>query len=84
MDVDRALVLGALRADHLSGFELAERLRSWGLVQAVKGAIAEAKIYPLLHRLEADAEVAAAWQETARGRRRRYHAAWVEPRGDVA
>jgi DNA-binding PadR family transcriptional regulator len=64
------LVLGALEAGELYGYEIAIRLgtRSGGVV-----APSEGSLYPTLHRLEAQGAVSADWRASDRGPRRRYY-----------
>ena len=64
--IDRAIV-GALRGQDLSGFEIWHWL---GSAEGVAGLITEADLYPTLYRLEAERVIAGAWHEGERTRRR--------------
>lgn len=63
---DRAIV-GALRGQDLSGFEI---WRWLGAEDAVSGLLAQPELYPALYRLEAERLLQSDWQEGDRTRRR--------------
>lgn len=68
----RRLVSG-IGGDRLSSQEIAARLAAGG--PAPQGAVAaqEARLFPVLHRLEADGKLRAGWQADTAGKvRRRY------------
>ena len=64
--IDRAIV-GALRGQDLSGFEIWHWL---GSGEGVPGLLTEADLYPTLYRLEAEHLLAGDWYEGERTRRR--------------
>lgn len=64
--IDRAIV-GALRGQDLSGFEI---WRWLGADDAVSGLLTQAELYPALYRLEAERLAQSDWQEGDRTRRR--------------
>ncbi len=64
--VDRAVV-GALRGQDLSGYEIWRRL---GMTTGATGLPAESDLYPTLYRLEATGLVLSDWQEGERTRRK--------------
>jgi len=64
-----ALILGALQAGPLHGYQIVRRLRESGAA----GKLAEGQIYPYLHKLEAEGMVTAEWQtDTGAAPRRVY------------
>jgi hypothetical protein len=65
-EIDRAIV-GALRGQDLSGFEIWHWL---GSGESVPGPLTEADLYPTLYRLEAEGVIAGAWYQGERTRRR--------------
>lgn len=64
--IDRAIV-GALRGQDLSGFEI---WRWLGSETGVPGRLTEAQLYPTLYRLEADGLLQSDWHEGERTRRK--------------
>lgn len=56
-DLD-ALVLGVLTAGPMHGYDITRRINALG---AGSIRVQEGQLYPILHRLEADAKVAAEW-----------------------
>jgi len=64
--VDRAIV-GALRGQDLSGFEI---WRWLGSEEGILGQLTEAHLYPTLYRLEAEGLLQSEWQEGERTRRK--------------
>lgn len=64
--IDRAIV-GALRGQDLSGFEIWRRL---SLAEQASGLLAEPDLYPTLYRLEADGLLQSDWHEGERTRRK--------------
>jgi len=64
------LVLAILRGDELHGYEIARRIRSRS---AGAFSASEGSLYPILHRLEAEGALEAAWREGEGGPRRRYY-----------
>ena len=54
-----ALILGVLQSGELHGYEIAKRIKEHG-GEAL--AVGEGRLYPALHRLEADGKVLAKWQ----------------------
>lgn len=63
--IDRAIV-GALRGQDLSGFEI---WRWLGSEDAVSGLLTEPQLYPTLYRLEAEGLLESDWREAERVRR---------------
>lgn len=64
--IDRAIV-GCLRGQDLSGYEIWYWLRSANLLD---GLLDESELYPNLYRLEAEGLIESSWQEAERIRRR--------------
>ena len=64
-----ALVLGALQAGPLHGYEIVRRIRETGGA----GKLSEGQVYPYLHKLEADGLVSAEWQTDTGGAPRRVY-----------
>jgi PadR family transcriptional regulator PadR len=64
-----ALVLGALQAEPLHGYQIVKRIRETGGA----GKLSEGQIYPYLHKLEAEGLVSAEWQTDTGGAPRRVY-----------
>jgi PadR family transcriptional regulator, regulatory protein PadR len=54
-----ALILGVLQGNPLHGYEIAKRIKERG---GDALAVAEGRLYPALHKLEADGKVTATWE----------------------
>ncbi len=67
----RPLVLSLLAAGESYGYDLIRRMRelSGGRLEWTEGTL-----YPVLHRLEREGLIDAAWRESEVGRRRKYYA----------
>jgi len=64
-----ALILGALQAQPLHGYQIVRRMRETGGV----GKLSEGQIYPFLHKLEEAGLVTAEWQTDTGGAPRRVY-----------
>jgi PadR family transcriptional regulator, regulatory protein PadR len=64
-----ALILGALQAQPLHGYEIVRRIR----VAGGAGKLSEGQIYPYLHKLEAEGLVLAEWNTETGGAPRRMY-----------
>ena len=54
-----ALILGVLQGNALHGYEIAKRIKERG---GETLAVGEGRLYPALHKLEADGKVTAKWE----------------------
>lgn len=76
------LVLGILAEDESSyGYAILKRIRD---LSDGKMAWTDGMLYPLLHRLERQGLIAASWQKSPEGRRRKHYALTKEGREALA
>ncbi|MHC4544005.1 MAG: PadR family transcriptional regulator [Planctomycetota bacterium] len=75
------VVLEILSRGQMYGYELSQAIeeRSGDILSLGKGTL-----YPLLYNLEAKKLVAAKWEETESGRKRRYYSITSEGKGQLA
>lgn len=76
----KALILGAIRAEPLHGYEIVRRIRESGGA----GRLSEGQIYPYLHELEESGFVTAEWRTDTGAAPRRVYELTPEGRAELA